>query len=206
MGSPHPGFTYNPPYSVGSPSRRREPAFPSPTMASTAPLRHSYDGPGSGAGGNNYPGGGDLDAWRVRTERAELRCHLLTEQIKSMPMSLSVAQAEKRVIEAKLEKAVSTYEKNISSVQENAMNKINELKAFMKIQEAEKCTLHSQVQELKSTVHQLTHHLKVLRAQQQPEVTTLSENDKKSYVSRAEIAAMREGIAPPPWSDKVMPM
>lgn len=42
-------------------------------------------------------------------------------QIKSMPVSLSVAQAEKRVVEAKLEKATSTYAANLKKVNDGTV-------------------------------------------------------------------------------------
>ena len=50
-----------------------------------------------------------LEALREKLERSEARAEALNEQLKSIPESLLVAQAEKRVTEAKMERLREDY-------------------------------------------------------------------------------------------------
>jgi hypothetical protein len=102
-----------------------------------------------------------------RLMRAEARVQLLTQQLENMPASLTVAQAEKRVLEAKLAKAIEAHDFNIQKLQFNAVQKIQEMNAFLELERQEKESLQAQLHDQQSTIHRLTHHLKLLQAQGQ---------------------------------------
>lgn len=106
------------------------------------------------------------ETWELQEElkRTKLRLHLLSEQIQSMPSSLSVAQAEKRVLENKLQKATEAYEINIQRIQDHAIHKIHEIGAFLELEKQEKELLQCKLAEQRETIHQLTHHLKLLQS------------------------------------------
>lgn len=97
--------------------------------------------------------------------RSELRARMLSEQIQSTPMSLSVAQAEKRVLEAKLVKTAEAYEVNVQRIQTHAVRQIQEVRAFLEMEKKEKAALEDKVRDQAATIHQLTHHLKLLHSQ-----------------------------------------
>lgn len=99
-----------------------------------------------------------------RLIRAEARVQLLTQQLESMPPSLTVAQAEKRVLEAKLSKAIEAHDFNMQKLQANAVTKIQEINAFLDLERQEKEQLQEQLRDAQATIHRLTHHLKMLQA------------------------------------------
>jgi hypothetical protein len=72
--------------------------------------------------------------YMLQCSRLETRCALLTQQIQSMPVSLNVANAEKRVLEGKLEKAVISSENTVRKIQIEATTRIKELEAFAAIE------------------------------------------------------------------------
>ena len=72
---------------------------------------------------------------------------------------------EKRVLEAKLQKAIEAHDYNVQKLQSNAVAKIQEIMAFLDLERQEKELLQAKLSDANETVHQLTHHLKVLQAQ-----------------------------------------
>lgn len=69
------------------------------------------------------------------------------------------------MLEAKLAKAMEAHDFNIQKIQTNAVQKIQEINAFLDLEKQEKETLQLQLQDSQATVHRLTHHLKLLQAQ-----------------------------------------
>lgn len=106
------------------------------------------------------------DDFKQRLYKAESRCAALEIQIQSMPASLQIAVAEKRVLEAKLEKAVDAHDAQMSYHRDEAQKTKDELEAFLSIQATEKAKLRDKVQQQAQTIHQLTHHLHSLQAAQ----------------------------------------
>ena len=69
-----------------------------------------------------------------RLRQEEGRSLLLAEQLQTMPASLTVAAAEKRVLEGKLAKAAEAYETNLQRVQTFAAAKVKEIETFLQLE------------------------------------------------------------------------
>lgn len=69
-----------------------------------------------------------------RCNQFETRCSLLSQQIQSVPVSLNVAQAEKRVLEGKLERALVVHDNSVHKMKAEAERRERELHAFAAIQ------------------------------------------------------------------------
>eukprot|EP01034_Spumella_vulgaris_P025979 gene25979-32493_t len=76
----------------------------------------------------------DAKDLEVRAVTAEMKCELLAKQIKSMPSNLSVAHAEKRVLECKLNKTIIAHEMHLKELEANQLHQIQELQTFLQIE------------------------------------------------------------------------
>eukprot|EP01031_Cornospumella_fuschlensis_P029991 gene29991-36225_t len=110
-----------------------------------------------------------------------LRSQALEEQLASMPPSLSVCVAEKRVVEMKMNKAVEAYEHNLQSLQNHAAQQLQALNNFLDMERLEKDSLAGKVKEQGATIHQLTHHLKILQTQLQTSMNATKSQTAASY-------------------------
>lgn len=98
-------------------------------------------------------------------KRLITRCESLEKQIKSMPASLKIAQAEKRVLESKLSKLITAAEIKFAEKESETDRVRQELQAFLAVQMAEKESLNKKIHAQATTIHQLTHHLNMLQSQ-----------------------------------------
>eukprot|EP01036_Dinobryon_divergens_P029323 gene29323-38402_t len=93
------------------------------------------------------------------------RCDSLQQELTSYgpAPSLSVAMAEKRVLECKLQETVTGFERNTALLEGQYLTAVSELRAFLKLEKSEKVNLQSKLAEQSQTISQLTHHLKQLQ-------------------------------------------
>lgn len=134
-------------------------------------------------------------AHRDRLMQAEARVAFLTAQIQSMPPSLQVANAEKRVLQRKLESQAEAYSANMRSAEYRLEQMCKELHAAMAIEVAEKETLQQRLREQAVTIHQLTNHLKALqRALEEARAA----GGSRSYTAK------ELNVAPAPWETDVL--
>ena len=94
---------------------------------------------------------------------AEKKIILLNEQLARLPPSLHVAMAEKRVLEAKLAKAIDTGDTKVRLLEKQKEKAIHELHSVLSTELSEKEALRNTAQEQALTIHQLTLHLKLLQ-------------------------------------------
>lgn len=107
---------------------------------------------------------------------AEKKITLLNEQIARLPPSLHVAMAEKRVLEAKLVKAIDTGDTKVRLVEKQKEKAIHELHSVLSSELNEKEALRNTAQEQALTIHQLTLHLKLLQ-----DASTANEKENSKY-------------------------
>ena len=110
-------------------------------------------------------------------KRLITRCDSLEKQIKSMPASLKIAQAERRVLESKLSKLNTAAEIKFAEKETETDRVRQELQAFLAVQMAEKESLNKKIQAQAATIHQLTHHLNILQSQQGANETSRREEE-----------------------------
>jgi hypothetical protein len=94
---------------------------------------------------------------------AENRITMLSEQLGRIPPSFHVAMAEKRVLEAKLAKAIDTGNTKLRIAEKQKEKAIHELHSVLSNELSEKEALRNAAQEQALTIHQLTLHLKLLQ-------------------------------------------
>jgi len=94
---------------------------------------------------------------------AEKKIILLNEQLARLPPSLHVAMAEKRVLEAKLAKAIDTGDTKVRLLEKQKEKAIHELHSVLSTELSEKEGLRNTAHEQALTIHQLTLHLKLLQ-------------------------------------------
>lgn len=112
------------------------------------------------------PLSGTMSSLQDQLTRSEARSRALYYQLQATPVNLSVCAAEKRVLEERLLAAQQMYEANLAAVREHAVRQIQESQAFLQIEQAEKAKLSAKLADQAHTIHQLTHHLKILQAGQ----------------------------------------
>lgn len=100
-----------------------------------------------------------------RINYLEVRSKVLEDQIHSMPSSLQVAQAEKKVIEMKMSKIIENMATENAILKQQCIQQNKELHTLLSIEVAEKESLRDRVKEQAVTVHQLTNSLKLLQDQ-----------------------------------------
>lgn len=110
--------------------------------------------------GNNNP-----SEMQNRINYLEIRSKVLEDQIHSMPSTLQVAQAEKKVIEMKTSKIIENMMNENTLLKQQCIQQHKELHALLSIEVAEKESLRDRVKEQALTVHQLTNSLKLLQDQ-----------------------------------------
>ena len=158
-----------------------------------------------------------------RLRRAEARSIALDQQIQSMPPSLQVAQAEKRVSEARLQSALLACQHSLSSHTQCFESQRAEWRAMMTLKEEERRRLSAKVLSMKETVHQLTHHLHALQSQARAreeldqEAARMTaqlggrgpglgqESSSDSRLLAAEVRKEREKLMPAPWAHALAP-
>ena len=161
-----------------------------------------------------------------RLRRAEARSIALDQQIQSMPPSLQVAQAEKRVSEARLHSALLACQQSLSSHTQLFESQRAEWRAMMTLKEEERRRLSAKVLSMKETVHQLTHHLHALQSQARAREELDQETDRISAAHvggrgrgpglglesnsevrllAAEVQKERERLTPAPWAHALAP-
>ncbi len=100
-----------------------------------------------------------------RINYLEIRSKVLEDQIHSMPSTLQVAQAEKKVIEMKTSKIIENMMNENAILKQQSIQQNKELHTLLSIEVAEKESLRDRVKEQALTVHQLTNSLKLLQDQ-----------------------------------------
>lgn len=106
--------------------------------------------------------------------RLQARNAALQQQIHSMPPSLVVAQAEKRVLESKLEKAMhdsATREKHMSVEMES---RVSEMRSVLESLEKEKSDLREKNHSKTRAIQELTHHIQILESRMQPRIPAIA--------------------------------
>lgn len=94
----------------------------------------------------------------------QMRCLALEKQLSSIPTSLTVAGAQLRVMEAKMQEHEERYQKLQNDEQLKSAQIHKELEAFMRKHTAEKQQLLKRISEQAETIHQLTHHMHLLHS------------------------------------------
>ena len=92
------------------------------------------------------------------------RNEALTRQISSIPASVTIAHAEKRVAEAKLSQIRDEFRNLFDEERQKTAQIQFELNAFMRREEIERRTLLEKNQTQAHTIHQLTKHIKQLQS------------------------------------------
>jgi len=109
--------------------------------------------------------------------KLQSRCSALEKQLANIPSSLVVANAELRVLEAKMIEHEEACCKREEAAQFNASKMHRELEAFMRKHTMEKHKLMQRVSEQAQTIHRLTHHVHLLQSIHDPEkVVPVPEN------------------------------
>lgn len=103
-----------------------------------------------------------LEEKLVQTETRNL---CLVQQIQSMPASLQIAQAEKRVLEAKLEKLMEANSFQLLASESEANKVMRELKFQLELATSEKNDALTQLHSQQETIHQLTKSVHSLQLQ-----------------------------------------
>lgn len=106
----------------------------------------------------------------------QMRCLALEKQLSSMPTSLTVAGAQLRVMEAKMQEHEERYRKLQNEEQLKSAHIHKELEAFMRKHTSEKQNLLKRISEQAETIHQLTHHMHLLQSKYEEDTRKLKED------------------------------